>query len=262
MDDAQNEALTALTNQMFAGEIAEGSIVVTDPEPVAPAPVQVAPAPAPVAPAEAVPAPAAPVAAAQPGPVEAPEEVPTFKPKLNDDLQALLDEPDFEEEARVEVADEIDSEQYSYEDPEAQARLRALEKRNEFLETQLVAKSRKGWIEEAKRAYPDLARLLPGEIESIDAASRRAFIRSADKLNTRYQTVLAPTLAKLEAERAAIAAGAVATARQEVADAWGRPAADTLPSDAAATADALARARATGSLEESIKVLMRDNPVL
>lgn len=260
MDDAQNEALAALTTQMFAESIATGEVVVDDPAPVA---VQVAP-PAPTPPV-APQAPDIPAPVAVEAPVEAvvaPENVPTFKPKLSDDLQALLDEPDFEEEAALEVAAEVESNEYAYDDPEATAKVRALEKRNQFLETQLVAKSKKGWVEEAKRAFPDLARLLPGELEAISATSRRAFIREADKVNTRYQTVLAPTLAKLEAERVAIASGAVAVAREEVANSWGRPAADTLPPVAAAQAEALDKARKSGNLTDQIKVLMETTPVL
>lgn len=265
MDDAAEKeaALAELTARMFAGEIAEGAVVVTDP-PEAPAPpVQAAPvAPAVEPQAPATPAPVAATVETPAEPVVAPESAATFKPKLDDDQRALLDEPDFDEEARAEVADEIESEEYEYADPETTAKVRALEKRTQFLEGQLVAKSKKGWVEEARRAYPDLARLLPGEIEAITATSRRAFMRAADATNTKYATVLGPTLAKLEAERTAIANGAVATAREEVANAWGRPAADTLPPMAAAQAEALQKARDAGDLQGAIKALMVDTPVL
>jgi hypothetical protein len=262
--DSSDPTVAELAARMFASAIAEGEVVVADP-PEAPAPAHAPPAPPAVEPQPAAPSPVPATVetpAPAPEPVAAPENVPTFKPKIDDDLRALLDEPDFDEEARAEVADEIESEEYEYADPETTAKVRALEKRTQFLEGQLVAKSKKGWVEEAKRAYPDLARLLPGEIEAIAATSRRSFMRAADATNTKYATVLGPTLAKLEAERVAIASGAVATAREEVANAWGRPAADTLPPMAAAQADALAKARATGKLEEQIKVLMQDTPVL
>ena len=263
--DASSPTIADLTARMFAEPIATGEVVVTDPPEAAAAPAQAAPEP-PAAPA----APATSVVTDEPlpEPEATPEHVPTFKAKLDDDLQALLDEPDFDEEARAEVAAELEDPdgEYEYTDPEQAARVRALEKRNQFLETQLVAKSKKGWIEEAKRAFPDLARLLPGEIGGIAATSRRGFLREAASINTRYATALAPTLARLEAERAAIAASAMGVARQEVADAWGRPSADSLPAAAAATQEALAKARATaqatGNIEESIKVLMNTNPVL
>jgi len=252
MDDAQQAAVEALTAQMFAGSIAEGEVVVNDP----PAPVAAATPQTPEA------TPAAPDAVTE-APV-APEEAPnyTFKPTLSEDLQALLDEPDFEAEAAAEVAAEQESDDYEYADPETAAKLRAADKRIAFLESQVVAKSKKGWVEEAKRAYPDLARLIPGELEGITSTSRRAFAREADRINAKYAAVLAEPLAKLEAARAAISAGAVAVAREEVATAWGKPAGDTLPPMAAAQADALQKARATGKLEESIKVLMNNTQVL
>lgn len=259
MDDAQAAALATLTGQMFAEPIATGEVVVTDEPAPAPAFTPVAPPEPVAAPAQIVAEPPDPVVAP---PVEAPENVPTFKPRLDEDLQALLDEPDFDEEARVEVAAEVDDEGYEYADPEQAAKVRAQEKRIEFLEGQLVAKSKRGWIEEAKRAFPDLARLIPGEIEAIGATSRRGFMRAADTANTKYATVLGPTLAKLEAERAAIASGAVEVARNEVANAWGKPSSDTLPAAAVAEKEALDRARATGGLEGAIKELMKTTPVL
>lgn len=265
MDDTteKDAALAELTARMFAGEIAEGAVIVDDP-PETPAPPVPEP---PVAinkpdPEVVAQADAQKVEAAEKREATPPENVPTFKPKFDDDQRALIDEPDFDEEARVEVAAEIEADEYEYADPEVAAKLRALEKRNKFLEDRDVAKSKKGWVEEAKRVYPDLARLIPGEIEAITATSRRAFLRAADAANTKYATALAPTLARLEAERVAIAAGATEVAREEVANAWGRPAADTLPPLAAAQADALQKARATGKLEEQIKVLMQDTPVL
>jgi hypothetical protein len=70
--------------------------------------------------------------------------------------------------------------------------------------------------------------------------------------------VLAPTIERLERERAAIASGALEVAREEVANSWGRPSADSLPSSAAAVGEALDKARKTGKLENQIKVLMED----
>lgn len=263
MDDAQAAALATLTGQMFAEPIATGEVVVTDPEPpAAPVAVVEVAAPAMVKPTPGPPPVPIALTPEEPELAAPPENVPTFKPRLDEDQQAFLDEPDFDAEAAAEVAAEVDSEEYEYDDPEVQARLRALEKRNQFLEGQVVAKSRKGWVEEAKRAYPDLARLIPGEIEAIGATSRRAFLRAADAANTKYATVLGPTLAKLEAERAAIASGAVEVARTEVANAWGKPSSDTLPAAAVAEKEALDKARATGGLEGAIKELMKTTPVL
>lgn len=259
--DARDPAIADLAARMFAGAIAEGEVVVTDPEPVVQAPAPQVPPAAQEAPV------AAPVVPATPGVAEGPvvpEDAPTFKAKFDEDQRALLDEPDFEAEARAEVQAELDDPdgEYEYADPETTAKVRALEKRNAFLEGQVVAKSKKGWVEEAKRACPDLVRFFPGEIESIDATSRRAFLRAADALNTKYATALGPTLEKLEAERRAISGNAVAVAREEVANAWGRPAADTLPPAAAAQQDALERTRKAGDLDAGIKVLMQDHPVL
>lgn len=266
MDDfvprtTQQDELAALTSILTP----EGTQFAPEPEYVAPltptAALAATEAPAPTEAPQAPASPPTPIAETLPAPVT-PEAVPTFRANFDEDQRALLDEPDFDEEARLEVAAGVEDGEYEYADPETAAKLKAQQKRIDFLEGQVVAKSKKGWIEEAKRACPDLARLIPGEIEGIQASSRRAFLREAAARNTKYAAVLAPTLAKLEADRAAIAAGAVATAREEVADAWGRPAADTLPPIAAAQQEALAKARATGDLQGAIKVLMNDTPVL
>lgn len=267
--DSNAPTIAELTAQMFAEPIATGEVVVTDPEsapavtPITPPAGVAAPSAAPTTPAASAPTPAAIEAQPEPELVAEPE-TPTFRSRWDDDARALLEEPDFEEEARVEVAAELEDGdgEYEYTDPQVAARIRALEKRNAFLESQNIAKSKKGWVEEAKRGCPDLARWLPGRIEGIDASSRRAFLREAERRNLEAQQIFGPTLAKLEADRAAIAADAVAAARAEVAAAWGRPAADTLPPTAAAAAEALAKARAKGDLEGAIKALMQDNPVL
>lgn len=263
--DSGNPAIADLAARMFAGPIAEGEVVVTDPEPVAQVPAPAAPEVIMAQEQEAERQGDRMVAAAvQTVTAPTPEDVPTFKPKLDDDLRALLDEPDFEAEAAAEVQAELDDPdgEYEYTDPQAKAAQRAAEKRIAFLESQLVAKSKKGWVEEAKRTFPDLARLIPGEIEAITASSRRTFMQAANAANTKYATVLGPTLEKLEAERRAISGNAVAVAREEVANAWGRPAADTLPPLAAAQQDALEKTRKAGDLDAGIKVLMQEHPVL
>lgn len=257
--DSSDPAIANLTAQMFAEPIATGEVVVDDPP--APAPVVVN-RPDPQVVEAVAEAQADRLLAATVEPLATPESVPTFKPKLDDELQALLDEPDFDEEARVEVAAEVETDEYQYDDPEATAKQRAAEKRIAFLEGQLVAKSKKGWVEEAKRAFPDLARLIPGEIEGTQATSRRKFMQAVAAANTKYATILGPTIERLEADRAAIASGAVAVAREEVANAWGKPAGDILPAAAQAQTEALQKARDANDLTGQVKALMQTHQVL
>jgi hypothetical protein len=144
-----------------------------------------------------------------------------FKPRLNDDLQALLDEPDFDEEAALEVAAELEDGEYEYGDPEVAKQLRSLQKRNAHLESQLVAKSRKGWVAENLRAYPLLDKYAADQVQAIAATSRRAFAREAAKLNATYEKALAPALEEITKAKAALKQQVVTEARDEVKRAWG-----------------------------------------
>lgn len=193
--------------------------------------------------------------------VEIPEVDLDFKPRLNDDLQALLDEPDFDEEASLEVAAELEDGDYEYGDPEVAKQLRSLQKRNAHLESQLVAKSRKGWVAENLRAYPLLDKYAADQVQAIAATSRRAFAREAAKLNATYEKALAPALEEIAKAKAALKQQVVTEARDEVKRAWGTPAGDTLPAPAAEAQERLANARKTGKLRDSLKVMLEEKPL-
>lgn len=181
--------------------------------------------------AVAQPVEAQPLAVSQPAPVEAApvveaEEfvVPTFEPDLDDEYRELIEAPDFDEEARLEVEarfDDDDNEDYT--DPEAAKELVKLQKRNAWLEGQVVRASKPKWVGEAKKMFPDLAKYAPGEIEKIDASSRRGFARKAAELNTRFAAVAKPLIDELTAKRQVVFQEARQEGRTESEAAWGVP---------------------------------------
>lgn len=262
MSEAASEAAAALVagiDQEFADRFqidAEET-----PEPLAAmqsdvAQLQAASQPQPV---QAAPeAPAAPVAAEEVAPE--PFVVPTFDAVLDDEYRELLEEPDFEAEAAAEVGQRLDDgEVDEYQDPETAKRLTALEKRNAWLEGQVVRASKPKWVAEAKRNYPDLARYAAGEIEALDASSRRQFARQAHALNERFAKIAKPLLDDLAARRGELRQETVTEARQEVAAAWGTP---TVGPPVVAVAQSaqdaeLAAARKTGQLHRVFEVMMR-----
>ncbi len=194
-----------------------------------------------------------------------PASLPDFAPQLTDDLQALLEEPDFDEEAAAEIDAEFDdSVEFDGRDPEMEKRIRALEKRNAWLEGRAVDASKGKWVAENEKAYPLLKTYAPDELRGINATSRRAFAREAAALNARYEKVLAPALADLAAAKALAQGDAEAAARKKAAQNWGLPAVEA--AGGAVTANeqqehALAEARARRApLEERIKILAGIEP--
>ncbi len=213
--------------------------------------------------AEAVPqeAPAAEPASEQDTP-----GLPDFTPVEDDELDALLAEPDFEQEIEDEIAVEYEQIGESY-DPDEARRVKALEKRNQYLEQQLVQKSKQGWVAENLRKYPLLNTYFADEVKALDATSRRAFARDAAALNDRYSKVLAGPLADIEALRTGTKAEAKAEARQEAATQWGLPVGDPAGSQASeadrAVQAELAEARARGAgLAERIAILAKTQKVI
>jgi hypothetical protein len=220
-----------------------------------------------------VPAPAAEAAVEPPAAPEAePEDEPfdfsTLEPQLSPELAELLEDepPDFEEEARAEVAAELQSAEdqgvyAEYNDPEQAARVRALEKRNQFLESRLVETNRGKWVQENLRAYPLVSQYAKDELEAVQATSRRAFAREAARLNERVTRIAKPLLADLQAKLATQNEAATAQARADVAAAWGNPAVD--PAATGASAEHLERirkARQNQNLSEVIKEMILPNP--
>ena len=202
---------------------------------------------------EPAPAPAAPAA---PAPVPALE----LAPKVPDDLLAELDEEDLDVEVERELAASRENvEEYEYaseSEDEARERIR-LKKRNEFLEAQLVAAKRGNWEVEALKFFPLSKHILP----DIKAVSRRGFLRAARDEHNRIvpivQSYLEQARAVVETETQAV----VETAREEVADAWGKPVGDptsaTTASENAEIAVARAKARKSGDVADVFKAMFK-----
>ncbi len=218
-------------------------------------PEVVAAAPAQVSSTSQTAAEAAPEAAAPEAETVEPE-IPSFEPDLPEDLAALLDEPDIDAEVEAEIAAEQNEYDENY-DPDEARRIKKLEKRAAWLEGQLVAKSRSGWVAENLRAYPLLATYAADDVKAIQATSRRGFAREAAALNERYMRVLKPAIDDIAKAKAALKAEATDEARAEVAQAWGKPIGDGGAAAPDAMVAALDKARADRApLIDRIKILM------
>jgi len=270
--EAEAQAVASLTDTIIGDFAKKGgyehipvvaeATAVEVPQPVAAAPVQVPNSPVPAAPA--APAPPAPPAAPQ---TEIVPEVLSFTPDVPEDLQALIDEPDFEEEAAAEVAAKLQNQPDEYIDVQQQTAELAKDKRIAFLEAQLVAKSRKGWVAENLRAYPLLRTYAKDEVERIDATSRRAFAREAAALNGRLETIAKPMLEDIARLKAETRTEALAESKNEAKARWGN-----VPGDIggvgpdtdhdARLAAAEAEAARTGSTRDIMKVMLEKTPLV
>lgn len=150
--------------------------------------------------------------------------VPTFEPDLDEEYRELLEAPDFEEEAAAEVNARLDNdENEDYTDPETAKEMLKLQKRNEWLEQQVIRASKPKWVAEARKMFPDLAKYAPGEIEKIAATSRRGFAREAANLNTRFAAVAKPLIDELTAQKNVVFAQARDEGKAESQASWGTP---------------------------------------
>jgi hypothetical protein len=204
----------------------------------------------------------APVAAA-PAPAAAPETTEeidlNLAPVIPDDLQALLDEPDFEEEAALEVAAETEEWDEDAADPETAKRLKTLEKRNAWLEDRVVKTERKKWVAENLSAYPLLARYAADEVSAITATSRRGFAREAAALNARLDKMVAPALEEIAQAKKALRGEVAQEVRGEYKDAWGTITAGPtgVPDEAREKADESTKRLRAGDLTGAIGALLR-----
>lgn len=187
----------------------------------------------------------APPATAEASPSE-PFDFTSFEPQLPPDLAELLEDepPDFEAEARAEIAAELraaeDRDEYVEPvDTDLAARLRAAEKRNQFLEGRLVETNRSKWVQENLRAYPLLRDYAKDQVAAITATSRRGFAREAAKLNDQVASIAKPLLDNLKSQLAARGDEITLERRQQVDASWGKPAVDQAATGA--SADQLAR---------------------
>lgn len=263
MSNAAQEAAAALVPQMVsqlveAMPLASEDVLAADlaaAQSVAAAPETVPSSQPQTAPVAAAPAPAA----APEAPVVEEEIDLNLDPVIPDDLQALLDEPDFEEEASLEVTSEQDEYDEDATDPETAKKVRALEKRNAWLEERVVTSERKKWVAENLKAYPLLQRYAPDEVAAIAATSRRAFARQAAGLNGRLATMLKPALDEIADARKLLRGEVSQEVRQEYKEGWGTittgPA--TVPVEQSAYEAELAAARKTGVLANVYTVMMK-----
>jgi hypothetical protein len=144
-------------------------------------------------------------------------------PEVPEDILALVEEPDFEEEAEAEIAaqvEEWDEEEQGYVDPavleERKARIK-LEKKLAHVEAQRVKESRKAWASEAEKFYP-LA-----DATKIDATSRRGFLREAKRLHDANKPYVLKGIEKTKAELHAEFERKFQEAKAELEAAWGVP---------------------------------------
>jgi hypothetical protein len=202
--------------------------------------------------------------AAAPAPATEPAEIDEFDldldPTVPDDLQQLLDEPDFDEEVAAEVDAELDDGEIDYStDPEVAKRLRTLEKRNAWLEEQRVNSEKKKWVAENLKAYPLLARYAADEVAAIAATSRRGFARQAAALNGRMAKMVQPALQEIADARKQLRGEVVQEVRSEYREGWGEitTGPSVSPVEAAAEQQEYDAAMKTGNLSKVIGVLMR-----
>lgn len=130
-----------------------------------------------------------------------------------EDEPPVDDEPEFETLAPQPTANEWD-------DPEKralQARLAKAERQIEWERKQRAKVAEKEWRNEAGRRFPF------ADPETINATSRRGFLRQAAEQHQRVTRKIQPVLDALEQTRSETVQEAKLVARAEAAQQWGRP---------------------------------------
>lgn len=177
--------------------------------------------------------------------------------ELPEDIEALLTEPDYEEEAEEEVAAEEEAdeeEEWDDEKRELRKKLLAAEKKAEFYENQRAQSERKNWVKEVNKHFPY------ADAEAIKATSRRGFLRAAkaehEGIKARVDTALESRRSQLEAEREQIRA----EERKRLEEAWGKPTTGpgVAPARAAEASESVDEAFRTRGLAAGIKEWMRE----
>lgn len=185
----------------------------------------------------------------------APEvDLPELTSSLPDDLAEFLDEPDFDDEPAVSLSED------EFVDPEELARENAkLRKRLEWTEAQKAKVEMTKWREEAEKFFPY------AHLDSINATSRRGFLREARAQHEANKSLIAPHVEALKAKEDALRAEIEQKVKAELAEAWGKPNLGGGPSgapiEAAAASDDLERARNSRNLASIAKVLMQNNRI-
>ena len=189
-----------------------------------------------------------PEAVADTEPQETEEEEASFEidPELPDDVKALVDEPDFEEQAEAELAlEEPDDDDDDYVDPEVRdlrKQLKVAQKKAEHFESLRLRADRSKWETEAAKFFPF------ANPDTIAADSRRGFLREAKAQHEQIKAAVQPVLAQYKADRETIRAELEAEVRAEISAAWGKPtvnpnAVPTLAQDRTDKVDALIQSK-------------------
>jgi len=153
---------------------------------------------------------------------EQPEEF-NLDPEVPEDIQALVDEPDFEAEAEEELHAAVEEEweqDDEYADPrlaEERKRRMAAEKKAAHYEQLRVKDARKGWESEAEKFYP-LA-----DVKKIDATSRRGFLRAAKNQHDAMKPFVLKGIETYKGELQAEYDRKLAEKMVELESAWGKP---------------------------------------
>lgn len=147
--------------------------------------------------------------------------LPSFEADTKGIEDLLVEEETEDVDEDVQPPEPADEAEDDYEaDPEIaklKKQLAAKDKRLEWSEGQRIKASAKGWREEAKRRFP----LAP--VDEIEATSRRALLKAANKQHDSVYRALEPYLGALRTAQEAVATETRVEARAEAERAWGRP---------------------------------------
>lgn len=164
-------------------------------------------------------------------------------PEINwdtpEELKDVLNTPDFEEE---EVEDTWEDEggqveDEEFEDPRMAKKMKKLEKQLAWEREQRVKASRKAWAQEAQKYFQF------SNPEVIQANSRRAFLKEAQKQHLAVAKVAKPLFDQLAAEKAVLREQALAEAKAEAEQRWGRPTSGPTYQQAPVNTDTVRRER-------------------
>jgi hypothetical protein len=180
--------------------------------------------------------------------------VPNYTPEIPEDLLEDLEEPDFEAEAATELAAD---DEYVYDEQDSEERrLRiAAEKKLAWIEGRLQDQNKSKWRAEATKYFP----LSEHSLDSIQADSRRSFLRQAKAEHEKVLPYVKPLIERLGATAEEVKAQAKQEGRAEARAAWGQPTTGpgTVPTRGSADEQELEDARKTGNLAKIIGVMMK-----
>lgn len=142
--------------------------------------------------------------------------------ELPEDVQALLDEPDLDEEDEEEdFTVESEEEELDEYDPQKVQRLQKQlaneRKRREHVEKMRVKENIKKWQAEATKYFPY------ADATAIEATSRRGFLKKASAEHERIKPLVEKAIASQRKALEAKGEQDQAENRQQARDAWGQP---------------------------------------